>query len=125
MTTDKVDRLTHAFNYVAKTDKTIRLIRRGRASDNAKDFACRFYEETGLYMTSVREWLHGGQQLYEACAGDWKIADDAIKSMRASRLTIASPHSLVRTAAAIRAERERERAGNGTSEGVTYEPVFN
>ena len=118
----RLDPITHAYDRQVAGDRNERLIMRAKGAQPAKDFAVEFYRATHLPVLNTREWLTGAHQLHEACAGDWSIAATALQRLRASKLTITTPHSLVRTAAAVRAE----RASKPTAEvGVVYVPQFN
>jgi len=120
--TKRLDPIEHQFNVVVASDRNERLLRRGRGSETAKDFAIEFYRATNAHVVRAAEWLSGAEQLYEACGGDWSVAAEAIKRLRAGKVTISSPHSAVRTAAAIRGERASKPAAEV---GVVYVPVFN
>lgn len=119
--TRRLDPVTHAFDVTTAADRNERLLRRAKGAEPARDFAIQFYRLTGLTVVNTREWMTGAQQLHEACGGDWSVAAEAYRQLR-GRVTIASPHSLVRTAAAVRSERARKPA---PEVGVVYAPVFN
>jgi hypothetical protein len=121
--TKKLDPIEHMFKVATSGDRNERLLMRAKGSQPAKDFAIEFYRATNIPVIRAAEWLTGAQMLHEATGGDWSIAAEALKRLRVGgRVTISSPHSLIKTAAAIRGERASKPA---PEVGVVYVPVFN
>jgi hypothetical protein len=121
------DYLGHVFQRLTDIPISVRRLRKGRGSEEAKDFAEKFYYLTGLTVMAgkVQTWLTGAQQLHEACGGNFKYVRDAYDQLTRSRTLIVDPYSLVNTTNTLYSAAQPKPVMPGQSRQPALVPAFN